>query len=90
MNANTWHKGGSNLSGEKRGMIAIEYRQRNLKQLLNLKKYIDLNRKNKFLEYEKYLFGLRNEDSNQIENSYGPGKEFKKWLNLINNLLTKK
>ena len=82
LNANTWHKGGSNLSGEKRGMIAIEYRQRNLKQLLNLKKYIDLNKKNKFLAYEKYLFGLRNEDSNQIENSYGPGKKFKKWLKL--------
>ena len=40
-------------------MIAIEYRQRNLKQLLNLKKYIDLNKKNKFLEYEKYLFNRK-------------------------------
>ena len=37
LNANTWHKGGENKVGKKRGMIAIEYRQRKLKQLLNQK-----------------------------------------------------
>ena len=61
-------------------MIAIEYRQRKLKQLLNLKKYIDENKKNKFLPHEKYLFGLRSNDVDQTENSYGPGEVYKKWL----------
>jgi hypothetical protein len=82
LNANTWHKGGNNYSGEKRGMIAIEYRQRKLKQLLNLKKYIDEEKKDKFLPYEKYLFGLRSIDTHQIENSYGPGEKYKKWLKI--------
>lgn len=80
LNANTWHKGGENKVGKKRGMIAIEYRQRQLKQLLNLKKYVCDDMQKKFLDYEKYLFGLRENDICQNEDSYGPGEEYRNWL----------
>ena len=40
LNSLIWHRGGANLTGDKRGIIVTEYRQRALKQLLNLKKYV--------------------------------------------------
>ena len=80
MNALTWHKGGNNISGEKRGIIVVEYRNRKLKQLLNLKKYIDEETKKTFSEEENYLFGVREQDFSQTEKSYGPGEEYRKWL----------
>ena len=70
MNALTWHKGGNNISGEKRGIIVVEYRNRKLKQLLNLKKYIDKETKKTFSEEENYLFGVREQDFSQSEKSY--------------------
>ena len=33
-----------------------------------------------FNENEKYLFGLRKEDTFQKERSFGPGAKYKKWL----------
>tara|TARA_B100000579_G_scaffold33931_1_gene23736 strand:- start:3197 stop:4102 length:906 start_codon:yes stop_codon:yes gene_type:complete len=80
LNALTWHKGGANKSGEDRGIIVIDYRKRNHKQLLNLKMYIDKETIDSFNENEKYLFGLRKEDVFQKERSFGPGAKYKKWL----------
>ena len=80
MNSLVWHKGGNNLSGKKRGIIVTEYRERSLKQLLNLKKYISKQMQMKFDEIEKYLFGLRDNDSNQKEDSFGPGEHYRDWL----------
>jgi len=81
MNALLWHKGGNNLTGKKRGIIVTEYRQRNIKQLLNLKKYISKKTQEELEPREKYLFGLREGDSSQDENSFGPGDHYRKWLN---------
>ena len=80
MNALLWHKGGNNLTGEKRGIIITEYRQRNIKQLLNLKKYISKQIQEELTPKEKYLFGLREEDIFQDESSFGPGDHYRKWL----------
>ena len=80
LNALTWHKGGCNTSGKDRGIIVIDYRNRKLKQLLNLKMYIRENIIKKFNDIEKYLFGLRERDSFQKEKSVGPGEKYKNWL----------
>ena len=65
LNANTWHKGGSNINGRKRGLINIEYRNRSVDQMLNLKKYLSKKTQNKLSEYEKYLFAVRKKDRTQ-------------------------
>ena len=65
LNSLIWHRGGANLTGDKRGIIVTEYRQRELKQLLNLKKYVSQGMKKNMSDSEKYLFGLRDNDTNQ-------------------------
>jgi hypothetical protein len=80
LNSNIWHRGGSNISGKKRGLINIEYRARSLDQMLNLKKYISNKTKKKLNEYEKYLFAIRKEDRTQKSDATGPGDRLRKWL----------
>ena len=80
LNSLIWHRGGANLTGDKRGIIVTEYRQRALKQLLNLKKYVSRSVKKNMSETEKYLFGLRENDTNQKEDSAGPGDHYRNWL----------
>ena len=87
INALVWHRGGNNISGKKRGIIVTEYRNRNLKQLLNLKKYVSKDVQKKLSKSEKYLFGLRKNDKRQLEKSYGPGNHYRNWLK--NNKSTK-
>ena len=48
--------GGANLTGDKRGIIVTEYRQRALKQLLNLKKYVSQDMKKKICWIERKVF----------------------------------
>lgn len=80
LNANTWHRGGSNTNGKKRGLINIEYRLRSLDQMLNLKKYINKHTKNKLSKYEKYLFAIRKNDKSQKNLGFGPGQHLRDWL----------
>ena len=80
LNANIWHRGGDNITGQKRGVLAVDYRSRDLKQLLNLYLYIDKDVRKEFNEVEKYLFGLRETDARQNEKSYGPGELYRTWL----------
>lgn len=80
LNALTWHKGGNNANGKDRGIIVVDYRNRRLKQLLNLKTYIRSEIKKTLSEKEMYLFGLRENDFLQKEKSIGPGEEYRKWL----------
>ena len=80
VNANTWHRGSNNTSGKKRGALVIDYRSRDLKQLLNLYSYIDENVKKEFNEIETYLFGLRGNDTRQEEKTCGPGEAYRIWL----------
>ena len=87
INGLLWHKGGNNFSGEKRGIVVVEYRSRELKQLLNLKKYIKRETQENLNENEKYLFGLRDDDVTQDEKSYGPGDDYRTWLKKNKNIL---
>jgi len=80
LNANTWHRGGSNTNGKKRGIINIEYRIRSIDQMLNLKKYLSKATKDQLSEYEKYLFAIRKKDKTQNNLGFGPGQHLRDWL----------
>ena len=80
LNSNTWHRGTKNVSGKRRRILNIDYRRRELKQLLNTKLYISEEIRNSLDENEKYLFGLREIDREQKEKSYGVGDHYREWL----------
>ena len=77
INGNLWHGGTGNISGNKRRIILIDIRNRNLPQLLNQKKYIDKKVLNNLNEYQKYLLGVRDIDKNQKEKSFGSGQAYR-------------
>ena len=80
LNSNTWHRGGENITGERRRILNIDYRRRELKQLLNSKMYISKFTQSTLSDEETYFFGLRDEDTYQNEKSYGPGSHRREWL----------
>ena len=80
LNANTWHRGGSNISGAKRGLLNVEYRNRKIDQLLNLDKYLNKKTKSKLTNYEEYLYAVRKKDKKQKSDSFGPGQHRRNWL----------
>ena len=80
LNANIWHRGGSNKNGKKRGLLNIEYRNRKIDQLLNLKKYLNKKTKDLLTNYEKYLYAVREKDRTQKNDSFGPGQHRRNWL----------
>lgn len=80
LNSNTWHRGGENLSGARRRILNIDYRRRELKQLLNSKMYISKKTQSSLTEEEKYFFALREIDLSQNEKSFGVGSHHREWL----------
>lgn len=80
LNSNTWHRGTMNLSGKRRRILFVDYRRRDLKQLLNTKLYISEEIRYSLDENEKYLFGLREIDPQQKEKSYSVGDRYREWL----------
>ena len=79
LNSLIWHRGGANLTGDKRGIIVTEYRQRALKQLLNLKKYVSRSVK-KYVGNRKIFVWIERNDTNQKEDSAGPWYHYRNWL----------
>jgi hypothetical protein len=56
----------------------LNIKRRNLPQLINYKKFLNKNTKNKLNEVQKYLLATRNSDKTQKANSVGVGKYYKK------------
>jgi ectoine hydroxylase-related dioxygenase (phytanoyl-CoA dioxygenase family) len=65
MNLHAWHSGTINKSGERRRILAINYRRRDLPQLLNQKRYFGPQTKASLSEAEKYLFAVTDCDPTQ-------------------------
>ncbi len=80
VNCHTWHRGGANVSGERRRIINAIYRNRNEKQGLNQNLYIDDKIKSKMTEAEKYIFKIRDCDEKQTEKFFGPAKHYREFL----------
>ena len=80
INGNLWHKGGDNLSGNRRRIINSTYRFRSLKQGLNQNLYISNDNFNKMSYEEKFIFKILKSDYKQDEKIYGPGNIYREWL----------
>lgn len=78
INGNLWHSGTANISGEKRRIILIDIRNRNLPQLLNQKKYLSKKVKSSLSGYQKYILSVREIDREQKEKSFGSGQAYRK------------
>ncbi len=70
-NLNLWHGGGNNSTGLPRKMIMINIKNRKEPQLLNFKKFLSEETKQKLNIYQKYLLAVRDKDPYQKEDSAG-------------------
>ena len=78
LNLNTWHAGAENLSGEDRKTIFLQIKKRNEPQLLNYKKFLTNNTKQRLNDFQKYLLAIRKEDVTQKEDSFSVGEFYRK------------
>jgi hypothetical protein len=83
MNAHTWHAGATNVSGARRRVVYIDYRNRRLPQLLNQHKYLTVATKARLTDLERYLAGVSSDDPVQQADSVGPGATYREWLKAI-------
>ena len=80
MNCNLWHRGGSNINGDRRRIINAIYRKRDLKQGLNQKKYLSKKTLSLMTMEQKKLFKVMEDDREQEEKIFGPGNNYREWL----------
>lgn len=80
LNSNLWHRGGANFDGSRRRIINVSYRQKNLPQGLNQKKYLNKKIIESMTYEEKKLFKVLESDSGQIKKIVGPGDTYRQWL----------
>ena len=62
MDANLWHSGTANVNGNRRRVLYLDIRRRNIPQLLNQRMYLDETTQKKLTDIEKFLLGLGDND----------------------------
>ena len=62
MDANLWHSGTTNISGNRRRVLFLDIRQRDIPQLLNQRIYLGEETQNNLSEIEKFLLGVGDND----------------------------
>ncbi len=63
MDANLWHSGTLNVSGNRRRVLFLDIRRREMPQLLNQKIYLDEITQGNLTDIEKYLLGVGENDT---------------------------
>ncbi len=81
MHCNLWHSGTVNHSGDRRRVLYMDIRTREIPQLLNQKIYLNENTMSSISEHEKYLLGVRNEDPTDKDRVYTAGNLYRKIFN---------
>jgi len=76
-NLNLWHAGADNTNGKPRKMAMLNIKRRDQPQLLNYKKYLSKKTKKLLNSKQKYLLAVRENDTDQEENSVGVGKFYR-------------
>lgn len=71
MNVNLFHGGTINVTGKRRRTLMVNYRRRNLPQLLNQRRYLSPEVMNDLSPAERYLLAVRLQDPRQTESSAG-------------------
>lgn len=62
MNGSLWHSGSKNINGKRRRVIYIDYRSKNIPQLLNQKKYLSKTKINSLPDKLREILRVRDED----------------------------
>ena len=78
MDANLWHSGTTNNNGNRRRVLYIDVRRRDIPQLLNQRIYLDETTQEKLSNIEKYLLGLRENDSIFEDRVFTVGNVYRK------------
>tara|TARA_Y100000310_G_scaffold89992_1_gene87232 strand:+ start:509 stop:1381 length:873 start_codon:yes stop_codon:yes gene_type:complete len=78
MDANLWHSGTTNISGKKRRVLFLDIRRRKTPQLLNQRIYLDENTQKKLTDNQKFLLGLRDNDSVFEDKVFTAGNVYRK------------
>lgn len=76
-NALVWHAGAQNLSGVPRRTVYVDYRRREIGQLLNQKRYLSSATIDRLTDAERYLLAVRPEDPVDETISLGPGDAYR-------------
>jgi hypothetical protein len=76
-NALVWHGGATNISGVQRRSVYVDYRRREIGQLLNQKRYLSNSTIDRLTEMERYLLAVRREDPTDETLSLGPGAAYR-------------
>lgn len=80
MNINLFHGGTPNLSGKRRRTLMVNYRRRDIPQLLNQRRFLSPKVMNSLSSVERYLLSVRPEDPVQEEDSVGVASAYTaKW-----------
>ena len=78
MDANLWHSGTTNKTGQRRRVLFMDVRLRDIPQLLNQRIYLDETVQKKLTDVQKYLLGLRDNDSVFDERVFTAGNVYRK------------
>lgn len=82
MDANLWHSGSTNLNGKRRRVLYLDIRKREIPQLLNQRIYLDEETQSKLGDIEKFLLGLRKNDSFFEDRVFTAGNIYRKKFNI--------
>ena len=64
IDSSVWHRGRTNISGQRRRVILINYRVRNLQQQVHMKSYFNLEERKRLTTSQRHLLSLNNDDPN--------------------------
>ncbi len=81
MDANLWHSGTTNTSGNRRRVLFMDIRRRDIPQLLNQKIYLDEITQKKLTDIEKFLLGVRDNDVVFEDRVFTAGNVYRKEFN---------
>jgi len=78
MDANLWHSGTLNVSGNRRRVLFLDIRRREMPQLLNQKIYLDEITQGNLTDIEKYLLGVGENDTIFEDRVHTAGNVYRK------------
>jgi ectoine hydroxylase-related dioxygenase (phytanoyl-CoA dioxygenase family) len=78
MDANLWHSGTLNVSGNRRRVLFLDIRRREIPQLLNQKIYLDEITQGNLTDIEKYLLGVGENDTIFEDRVHTAGNVYRK------------
>lgn len=81
MDGNLWHSGTTNTSGNRRRVLFMDIRRRDIPQLLNQKIYLDEITQKKLTDIEKFLLGVRDNDTVFEDRVFTAGNVYRKEFN---------